>query len=121
MTNAAFYAGLRSTAARLLGDKGQQMTLRQRVSGAYTPGQAVTVTETDHTVTGAVFPYSAILVDGTRVRVGDKRVLLAAEGMTVEPDQDDRLQIGSVWHAVIAVKPVSPGGEVVVYELQVRK
>lgn len=121
MSNPAFYAGLRGTAARLLGDKGQQMTLKQRASGTYTPGSDVTVTETDHTVTGAVFPYAAVVIDGTRIKVGDKKVLLSAEGMTVEPDQDDRLLIGSVWHQIIAVKPVNPGGTVVVYELQVRR
>ena len=50
--NTAFYSGMSATAARMLGDKGQQMTLRKRTPGTYTPGAAVTQTDADHTVTG---------------------------------------------------------------------
>lgn len=119
--NTAFYSGMSATAARMLGDKGQQMTLRKRTPGTYTPGTAVTQTDADHTVTGAVFAYPAVVIDGTRIQVGDKKVILAAEGMTVEPDTGDTLLIGSTWNNIVAVKPVDPAGTAVVFILQVRR
>lgn len=70
----SFYPGLRATAAALLTDKGQRMTLTQRTQGAYDPATGgSTVTETEHTVTGAVFDFPAALIDGTLIQQGDKK------------------------------------------------
>lgn len=118
----SFYTGLRSTAARMLGDRGQVMTLRKRTPGAYSPSAgSATVTATDYSATGAAFDFAALLIDGTNIQRGDKKVLLSAEGLTVEPDAGDMLVIAGTVYNVVAVQPVAPAGTVVVHKLQVRR
>lgn len=118
----SFYPGLQSTAARLLADKGRQMTLRKRTPGTYNPSTAsAALTTADTAVTGGVFDYAALLIDGTSIQRGDKKVVLAAQGLAVEPDTGDLLLIGGVEFNVISVQPVAPAGVVVIYILQVRR
>lgn len=117
----SFYPDLRATAAALLTDKGQQMTLNKRTSGAYDPGTGgSTVTSEAHTVTGAVFDFPAALIDGTLIQQGDKKVLMSALGLTVRPAITDSLTIGGVVHTVVNVKDTSPAGTTVLWTLQVR-
>lgn len=118
----AFYTGLQSTAAALLRDKGMTMTLHKRTPGAYAPSAAAaTVAEVDHTCTGAQFDFPAAQIDGTMIQRGDLKVVLSAQGLTVEPDSGDMLTAASVKRNVIAVKPIAPAGTVVAYILQVRR
>lgn len=118
----SFYPNLSATAARMLGDRGQRMTLRKQTPGAYDPATGVaTVASADHAVTGAVFDFPALLIDGTRIQVGDRKVLLAAQGLAVEPDVGDLLLVGSTLLHVIAVKPLAPAGTPVIYTLQARR
>lgn len=118
----SFYPNLRATAAALLTDKGQQMTLNKRTSGAYDPGTGTSaVTSVAHTVTGAVFDFPAALIDGTLIQQGDKKVLMSALGLTVEPDaMTDTLEIGGVVHTIVTAKKTSPAGTTVLWTLQVR-
>lgn len=117
----AFYTGLQSTAARLLGDKGMVMTLRKRVPGTYDPATgAAPITSTDYACTGAKFAFPALLIDGTTIRQGDQKVLLAAQGLAVEPEQGDVLVIAGNQWAVLEVKPIAPADVVVVWQIQVR-
>lgn len=118
----SFYADLRSIAASMLTDKGQQMTLNKRTSGAYDPATgASTVTSVPHTVTGAVFDFPAALIDGTLIQQGDKKVLVSALGLTVEPDTtNDTLEIGGLTHVIVSARKTSPAGTTVLWTLQVR-
>lgn len=122
MTDSAFYTGLRETAHRLLGDKGRAMTLHKATPGAYdTSAGAAPVTTTDYACTGAEFDYPALLIDGTSIQAGDKKVLLSAQGLSVEPDVGDDITSGSTRRRIIAAKAVAPAGAVVVWQLQVRR
>jgi len=122
VSGASFYAGLRQTALRLLGDKGRAMTLHKRTPGTYDPATgSAAVAEVDHACTGAEFDFPALLIDGTSIQYGDKKVLLAAQGLDAEPDVGDDITSGSTRRQVIAVKAVAPSGTVVVWQLQVRR
>jgi hypothetical protein len=117
----SFYTDLRATAAALLTDKGQSMTLTKRTSGTYDPATgAATVTEATYSVTGAVFDFPAAVIDGTLIQQGDKKVLVSALGLSVEPDVDDSLTIGGTAHQIVQVKKLSPAGTTVLWTLQVR-
>ena len=118
----AFYLALQGTAGRLLGGKGRAMTLRKRTPGAYDPATgAAGVTAADTACVGAQFPFPALLIDGTRIQVGDQKVLLSASGLAVEPDTGDQLLIGGAVHSIVTVQPIGPDGTVVVWKLQVRR
>lgn len=122
MTDTSFYTSLRSTAARMIGDKGRAMTLHQQTPGTYDPATgAAAVTEVDYDCFGAEFDYPALLIDGTSIQAGDKRVLLAADGLSVEPDVGDDITSGSTRRRIIAVKAIAPAGTVVIWQLQVRR
>jgi hypothetical protein len=117
-----FYAGLRSTASALLQDKGMAMTLHKRTPAAYDPATASTmVDEVDHACTGAQFDFPALLIDGTMIQRGDKKVVLSAQGLTVVPDVGDAMTAGTTRRNVISVKAIAPADIVVAYVLQVRK
>ena len=89
----AFYTGLRSTAATMLGGKGRAMTLHKRTPGAYDPATAAAaVTEVEHSCTGAEFDFPALLIDGTMIQRGDKKVLLSALGLTVTEAKDPKVE-----------------------------
>lgn len=118
----SFYAGLQSTAAGLLSDKGMAMTLHKRTPGAYDAATgATTVTEADYPCTGAHFDFPALLIDGTMIQRGDKKVILSAQGLTVTPDVGDALTAGTTRRSVVSVKAIAPADFVVAYVLQVRK
>lgn len=117
----SFYTDLRATAHLLLTGKGTTLTLTRRTSGSYDPATgAATVTEATYTITAAVLDYPQRVIDGTRIQQGDKKVLVSAEGLTVEPDVDDLLTIASVFHTIVRARKISPSGENVLWELQVR-
>ena len=115
----SFYDAIQTTAAKLLSEKGQLVTLRQVTVGAYDPTTSTSATSTvDEDVSAVVLDYPIKEVDGTSVLRKDKKVLLAVGVLT--PTAKDALLIGGVVHEVIDVKQLSPGGTPVMRTLQVR-
>lgn len=58
------------------------------------------------------------LVDGTAIRAGDRREMMAAEGTV--PTTADRIQIGAVAYAIVRCDPYAPGGVDLFYDLILR-
>lgn len=114
------YAKSKATADRLLARFGQTGTIQRPTAAgaAYNPTPGAPGT---HACTFAVLDYTDREVDGERVKRTDKKVLLAKASLAIEPGTSDKLVIGGVAHNIEAVKPLSPAGTVVMYELQVRK
>lgn len=105
----------------MLGDKGRAMTLHKRTAGTYDPDTGTaTPTEVDHACQGAEFDYPALVIDGTRIQVGDKKVILVMQDNSIEPDVGDEIT-GSARRNVVAAKAISPAGIVVAWQLQVRR
>jgi hypothetical protein len=76
-----------------------------------------TINFTSTASTAVVLAYPQKYIDGTLIQQGDQRVLcdpgvIAVQGDTFTWQSDD--------YTVVNVKPVSPAGTVVLYELQVR-
>jgi hypothetical protein len=68
-----------------------------------------------------VVEYGLREIDGSRVLATDKKVLLAKKALAIEPTTADKLLIGGVSHSVVNVRPVSPAGIVVMWEIQARR
>jgi hypothetical protein len=112
---------LRSASKTVLRKFGKSMTLR-RVSTTYDPATGTnTQTTTDYTVYGRVEEYADAQVDGTLIRTGDRRVLIAAAEVSITPLTSDQLLIASVPHAIVNVKATDATEEVATWTLQVRK
>ena len=116
----SFYSDLKLTAARLLTDKGQQVTFSREVETAFNPTTGVvTASTTTYTGYGAAFDYSQREIDGVIVQAGDIRFLM--EATTTEPKNGDTTTIDSSNYRIMNVNPTSPAGVVVMYEVQLRR
>ena len=113
------YANAQATAERLIAQFGQAATLTKKASSgtAYAP----TVTSTSYGVIVVIMDYRNSEIDGTVVKQGDKRIYLSTDGLTVVPATSDTITLDGAVHSVIDVRPMSPGGTVVYYEIQARR
>lgn len=114
------YARSRSSADRLIERFGQAGAIRR--TGAAT-GDAWNPTPSapaDHPCTLVVDDYEAGEIDGSLIRQTDRKVLVSAEGLGIEPTAADRLVIGGSAMEIVNVRPLSPGGVVVLFEIQGR-
>jgi hypothetical protein len=113
------YANAQATAERLIAQFGQTATLTKYASSGtvYAP----TRSSTGYGVIVVIMDYRNSEIDGTLVRQGDKKIYLSTDGLTVTPAASDEITLESVVHSVIDVKPLSPGGTVVYYEIQARR
>lgn len=119
MTVVFDYAHTRAVAERLIKRFGQVGALRRTVNDddPFNPGQ----TTTDYACTLAVLDYSKRDVDGTLIRQTDQLVYVSTAGLALSPTPTDKLVIGGAVMTIVNVKPLSPAGLVVFYEVQVRK
>lgn len=115
----ALYPKLRQTASRLIGKFGQAGAIRRTTASgaAYDPETVIT----DHACQLAVLQYNDDKIDGTLIMRGDKLIYLSTAGLTIEPSTADKLVIGGEEHAIVNVKPLSPAGLVVFWEVQARR
>lgn len=117
----SFYSGLQATASRILKDKGQEVTFTHTTPGSFDPilGEDVGPTTSLIVGFGVALDYNNSEVDGTIVQSGDIRFIL--ENVIVAPVNGDTVPIDSKVHRVMNIKPTSPAGIPVIYEVQLRK
>lgn len=125
------YARTSATAERLIARFGQTGALRRMVSDGdvFNP----TLVATDYPCTFAILDYANGLIDGTLIKQTDQLAYLSTAGLAVSPETTDQLVVGpGTWSGspatfsgspatLVNVKPLSPAGTVVFYELQVRR
>ena len=115
-----FYDNMAATTASLIAKFGKDVTVRRTTAGTY---DAVTETttgavSTDTVTKGIEQTIKSELIDGTRIKTGDRLFVL---GNSFAPTVDDDVLIGAVAWSIINVRPVSPAGTDLVYFVQVRK
>lgn len=110
------YASSQATADRLIAHFGQAGVIRRTTStgDAWNPTQ----TSTDYDCTLVVLDYSTTEKNGTLIQAKDRKVLIATDGLTIEPTDADKLVIGSAVYSIVSVKPLSPAETVILYEVQ---
>lgn len=122
-------------AKRLITKNGQQVTLRTFTAGTpadsnkpWKPGTNVPVNQTamavflDYSqsyITG--FQSLGLQVGAEPIRAGDQRVFMPADGLTSPPTVEGLLLRGSETWKIMAVKPLNPNGQAIMYEMQVRQ
>jgi hypothetical protein len=113
------YSRARATAERLIARFGQSATIRRttRSGPAYDP----TTASADYPCKAARLAYSDKQIDGSRIRDSDSLVYLSIAGLTIAPTEQDQIIIGGVAHEIVTVKPLSPAGTVVFFEIQARR
>ncbi len=116
------YAPLQATALRLITAFGKAITLRrtgQTVPDANKPWE-VSAGNTDYTVQGMRVEYTAREIDGTVVRQGDRKYLVAASGLAITPQAGDQV-LDTDTLTVVNAEILSPASTALIYTLQVRK
>lgn len=117
---AAFdYSRPRATAERMIARYGQSAAIRRTTRSG--PEFDPITTFADFACKAVALEYSNREIDGTRIRAGDAKVFISTAGLTIAPSESDALVIGGVTHEIVVVKPLSPAGVVVFYEVQARR
>mgnify|MGYP000848964766 FL=1 len=115
------YGSFVALALDLLGRKGQPITITTVTTGAYSPSTGgVSSTETVQTGVGVPVGYKASEIDGTNIKRGDVKVIVAASGLT-EPKVNGQVSFIGFAGTIKNVEIVAPDGTPIVYKLQVRK
>ncbi len=113
------------TAAELLEEFGQPITLTSKTSGAYSvsTGTAAVTTSTQP-VSAVVLDYGSHDIDGTLIKAGDKRLLMAPQTTAgydlTAPAVDDTVTVGSTVYTIKGIKTLSPAGTVVLFDCNIR-
>lgn len=113
------YGRSKATADRLIARFGQVGQLQRVTKGGTPYNPTETTSYVDATI--VVLDYDVREIDGSRVLATDKKVLMAKKDLAITPTTSDRLLIGGVAHPIVDVRPLAPGGTVVLWQLQVRK
>lgn len=126
---ATFYEEMADTALELIKEFGQPLIIRDAQDGSYDPvtGNEVPGSTVDQQAQGMLLDYStqdagAMNAAGTLVQRGDKKILVAAAGLSSPPDLTSLLITadGQVWTAV-NVRSTNPAGTPLVHEVHGRR
>lgn len=112
-------------AERLIKKKGQLVSIRQTTLSAppddTQPWKTGAASTNDTDVYGVFLEYSKRDIDGEKIKQGDQRVYVPAKDLSIIPQPDDMLiRDTEIWH-IQAVNELNPGGQLVMYDLQVRR
>lgn len=120
----AFYDEMAVMALDLITEFGQQVTIRDTVKGAYDPstGKAGPDTFTDRLAQGILLDFTGQeFQTNTLIKVGDKKLKIAAKGLTAPPTLLSKVLVqGRSWSIIPPMKEINPAGTPLLYELQVR-
>ena len=113
------YARSRATAEKLIAKFGMAAVIRRQTNTG--PAYDPVVIDTDYPCTLVVLEYEDARVDGTLIRQTDKLIYLSTKGLTITPTEADKVIASADAYAILSIKPLSPAGLIVFWELQARK
>lgn len=113
------YAKSRATAERLIAKFGTTGAIRRTVKTG--PDYDPEITETDYACTLVTLEYDDGKVDGTLIRKTDKLIYVSTAGLGIILADSDKLIAAGEVYAIENLKPLSPAGIVVYYEVQGRR
>jgi hypothetical protein len=121
MGNSAFYLRIRKRAAQIIKKRGQLISIQPTDGGDYDPIEDTFDDPPDaFTAHGVAFEISNSEVDGTLIKRGDRMVILEVQKDNPVPKENWRIAINGATANIKAVKPLSPAGTTVLYELLIR-
>jgi len=116
-----FYTNMGAVALDLLTKFGTSIILNRTVGNSVDPITGVVVSGVDASVTttGLVRPYPDKVIDGKRILVGDRELVLSNEQV---PQPSDRVVLNGEEWSIVGVKTIQPDtATTVVYFAQVRR
>jgi len=117
---AAIYSNAQATAKRLIAAYGQPVVLTHVASTVYDPATgSATQTTIDETVMVVEKSNSEKDADNSAI-LNSAKVLIMSPDVVSPPAVDDRITMEGKSYKVVNVNPVSPGGLVINYELELK-
>lgn len=116
----AFYDRMRATATRLIDRYGYATQLERDGAPTGPPHNPQAGTPTRHDCKAVELEYSLTNRDTTLVQQGDKLGLFST-AIDIAPTKDDRILLGGEPFNFIDLQPLSPGGQVLLYEFHARR
>ncbi len=117
-----FYDNVILVAQNLIGDFGSKTTviLKRPAGAAVEPisGTRLNPKFKDIRLSAVVTSFADRNIDGTRIKTGDKKVIL---DNSVEPLTSDMIEIDCVLMTIINVKAIKPAEQVIMYQIQARQ
>lgn len=113
------YAKSRATAERLIARFGTTGAIRRSVKTG--PDYDPEITDTDYPCTLVTLEYDDAKLDGTLIRKTDKLIYVSTAGLSITLAESDKVVAGGEVYAIENLKPLSPAGIVVYYEVQGRR
>lgn len=111
---------LAKVASNVLKQFGGDVTVRYVTAGGYnTTTGAITESESDTTIKGILEDVNLREVNEL-VQAGDKRLTVAADGLTTLPETKDRIVISGVVHQIIRVETTEQDNTAITLELILR-
>lgn len=120
MSDTFGYAELRADAEEMIAEAGQDGVIRKPGVATGDPWNPTFGPPTDIPCKLVEWEYTAFEVDGTLIRADDRKLLVSTEGVTEALAQADQIVVGGKALAIISVKPLSPGGVVLLWQIQAR-
>lgn len=118
----SFYTEMAAVADSLITEFGMAVTVKVPSGSAYNPDTGtVTVTYADQSGYGCVVDFDKDMIDGTKVRIGDKLMLLAPSGVSEPFDGCLVVANSETWTVIPPVNVTSPAGIACLYQVQLRK
>jgi len=101
-----------------VGDGNFVVTLKQVASPPVNPWDAPAGAPTETELPAVIGMYARSQIDGTIIQQGDRRVLIASQGVT--PSTADTLEISGTDYRIINVEEIAPSGVPIYFECQAR-
>jgi hypothetical protein len=107
---------------RFRDSKAAVVSFSKMTKGTYSIDNAtVTNTPTNYSSYGFISDYNTLFIDGTLIKTGDKKVILAISPGMAQPDSSDILTIDSDVWKVVTCKSIAPTNVPIMYVVQVRQ
>ena len=112
------YAEMRDVAEELIAEFGMSGAIRRSTQSG--PSYDPVVTDTDYACQLVVMNYEDREVDGSLILSTDKKLYISTAGLPITLERSDKIVADGVAYSIEKLKPLSPAGIVVFYEIQGR-
>lgn len=118
----SLYDEFSDTARDLLTEYGQTAYIRRSVETAaeHAPWEAPETETKEYPCIAIVLSYHESVLAGSTIHAGDKKIIVAAKGLEIEPTMTDVVLCNGVAYNIVNVETVAPAGVPIVYRLQAR-
>lgn len=114
------YANMAQTALEMIEEYGVEAVIARRDSGGSTPWNPAAGASTEYPCAVIVTYYVDSLLNGSSIKQGDKKIIVAAADLPITPTTTDTITVNGEKYSVVNVKNVAPGGVSLIYEIQAR-